>query len=141
MQSWLSQSAALLSGSSAEAAATLLPGALAIFSKRLTVVLGSMVLALVSVYTLVAPFKMAQVIAIAFYSASLIIAVSGIVARQKARGLQNEIERLRREIARLRRDVNELSLSEQRRFLKELKEQERISIPHASSQAGASGRL
>jgi hypothetical protein len=137
MQSWLSQSAALLSVISATAAAALLPVALTIFSKRSIVVLGFAVLALVSVCILVAPFNTAEVAAFGFYSACLVIAVSVIVARQKGRGLQNEINRLWRETARLRQHLDALSLAEQRRFLQELKEQERISIvPDASSQAG-----
>jgi hypothetical protein len=63
-------------------------------------------------------------VATGFYVGSLTIALSGIVARQKAIVLQAEVDRLRQ-------DVNALSHAEQRRFMGELKEQ-RVSIVPAS---------
>jgi hypothetical protein len=120
MQSWLSHFPAHISGITL-IVATLVPIALAIFSRRLTVVLGALVLALASVCILLAPANAAEIVAIGFYFASLIIAVSGIVARKTAKALQTEIDRLRQ-------DVNSLSIAAGRRFAKELnKERERIT--------------
>jgi hypothetical protein len=103
-----------------EIVATLVPVALAIFSGRLTVVLGALVFALTSVCILLAPANAPEIVAIGFYLGSLIIAVSGIVAREKARALQTEIDQLRQ-------DVNSLLIAARRRFVKELNdERERI---------------
>jgi hypothetical protein len=52
------------------------------------------------------------------YLGSVIIALSGIVARQKARARQAEF-------ARLREDVERLLNDEQRHFLKELRSSEK----------------
>jgi len=105
-------------------AAILLPIALAIFSKRLIVLLGSILLALVSLCLPVAPANLAEVLATAFYLGSLTIALSSSIARRRAKPLQV----LQDEVDRLRREVSALSHAEQRRYIKELKRQEGVSI-------------
>jgi len=113
----------------------LLPIALAIFSKRLIVILGSILLALVSLCVLIAPAEMAEALATGFYLGSLTIALSGIVDRRRAKVLQV----LQDEVNRLRRDVNALSHAEQTRFIKELKGQEDASIIPGASDARGNG--
>ena len=120
MQSWLNELPASLSGTTAETVAILVPVALAVFSRRLTVVLGALVLAVASVCIILAPAKAADIVAAVFYFGSLIIAVSGIIARKADRVLQTQIDRLRQE-------VNSLSIAAGRRFAKELnKDRERV---------------
>ena len=113
----------------------LLPIALAIFSKRLIVILGSILLALVSLCVLIAPAEMAEALATGFYLGSLTIALSGIVDRRRAKVLRV----LQDEVNRLRRDVNALSHAEQTRFIKELKGQEDASIIPGASDARGNG--
>jgi len=113
----------------------LLPIALAIFSKRLIVILGSILLALVSLCVLIAPAEMAEALATGFYLGSLTIALSGIVDRRRAKVLRV----LQDEVNRLRRDVNTLSHAEQTRFIKELKGQEDASIIPGASDARGNG--
>lgn len=120
-EAWFSQSAVLLP-QIFTAAAALSAGALAIFSKRLSVLLGSVVLALVSICIVVSPSSMPEAVAVGCCAGSLIVAVSGIVAHQKARAVQTAIDGLRR-------DVDALSHSEQRRFMKELKDQSASVVP------------
>jgi len=116
----------------------LLPIALAIFSKRLIVILGSILLALVSLCVLIAPAEMAEALATGFYLGSLTIALSGIVDRRRAKVLQ-VLQVLQDEVNRLRRDVNALSHAEQTRFIKELKGQEDASIIPGASDARGNG--
>jgi hypothetical protein len=136
VQSLLSRWAAFLSEipESVALATILLPIALAIFSKRLIVLLGSILLALISFCVLVAPANLAEALATGFYLGSLTIALSGIIARRRAKPLQV----LQDEVERLRRDVNALSDAEQRRFIKELKGQEGVSIVPGASDGNGS---
>jgi hypothetical protein len=106
MQSWLDHFPALLSGITPGILATLVPVALAIFSRRRT-----LILALALVFILLAPANAAEIVAITL---CLIIAVLGIVTRRKARAIQAEIDQLRQ-------DVNSLSIGPGRLFMKELK--------------------
>jgi hypothetical protein len=137
VQSLLSRWAAFLSEipESIALATILLPIALAIFSKRLIVVLGSILLALVCLCLLVAPANLAEVLATGFYLGSLTIALSGIIARHRAEALQV----LQGEVDRLRRDVNALSHAEQRRFMKELKGHEGVSIIPGADETRGNG--
>jgi hypothetical protein len=116
MQSWFDQWAALLSSVPEEMAlaALLLPVVLAIFSKRVIVVLGSFLLALLALCAFVAPTNMAVTLVTGSYFGSLMVALSGIFARRRAEAIQAEF-------SRLRSDVNELLAAENRRFLLELK--------------------
>lgn len=112
---WLDQWAALSSRvpESIVVAAILLPIALAIFSKRIGVVSVCTLLAVIAFCTFVAPSKMPVTLATGIYLISLIIALSGILARRKARALQAEF-------ASLRQDVNHLLEVEKRRILNKL---------------------
>ena len=114
-QSWLDQGTALNSKIpvSMALAATLLPVALAIFSKRLTVILGSALLALVAFSVFVAPSNMANTLVAGAYFGSIVFAVSGIVSRRKAKVH-------RAEFALLREDVKRLLDAEHRRILKKV---------------------
>lgn len=111
MQPWLSH---LTEGTTPAIAAILVPIVFAIFSRRLSVVFGTFVLALASICIFLAPLKAPEIIAISFYVGSLIIAASGIIARQKARALQTEIDRLREA-------VNNLSAAAERQLLLEIR--------------------
>lgn len=137
VQSLLSRWAAFLSEipASVALATILLPTALAILSKRLIVSLGSILLALLSFCLLIAPANLAEVLATGFYLGSLTVALSGIIGRRGAKTLQV----LQDEVDRLRLDVNALSHAEQRRFIKELKGQEGVSIVPEASDARGNG--
>jgi hypothetical protein len=107
LQSWLDQWAALLSNVPEGMAlvAILLPVVLAIFSKRLILVVGCILLAVIAFCAFAAPSNVATTLATGIYLASLVIALSGIVARRKAMVLQAEI-------ASQRLDVNNLLVRE-----------------------------
>jgi hypothetical protein len=110
VQSSLDQWAALLSNvpEGLALAAILLPAVLAIFSKRLIVVLGCILLAAIAFCAFVAPSNVAT-LATAIYLTSLVFALSGIVIRPRAMVLQAGIAS---EIASLRSDVNDLLVRE-----------------------------
>ena len=114
-QSWLDQGAALLSKIPVgmALAALLLPVALAIFSKRWTVILGCTFLAVFAFCVFVAPSNMATALVGGAYVGSIILAVSGIVSRRKAKVH-------RAEFALLREDVKRLLDAEHRRILKKV---------------------
>ena len=116
MQSWLGQWTALASKipEGVTLAALLLPVVLAIFSRRFIAILGSLLLAATCLCALVAPANITVTLATSLYLGSLLTALSGIVARQKAKALQSEF-------AQLREDVERLLNDEQKRFLKQLK--------------------
>jgi hypothetical protein len=111
LQSWLDQWAALLSNvpEGMALAAILLPVVLAIFSKRLILVVGCILLAVIAFCAFAAPSNVATTLATGIYLASLVIALSGIVARRKAMVLQAEIAS---ETASQRSDVNNLLVRE-----------------------------
>ena len=136
VQSWLSQLAALLSKApeAVALAAMLLPIALAAFSKRLIVLLGCILLAVVSFCALVTPSDIAVTLATGAYLGSVIIAVSGLVARRKARIRRAEFARLREDVKHLREDVKHLLNDQQRRFLTSLKSSEKEGIDQNSSE-------
>jgi hypothetical protein len=140
LQSWLDQWAALLSKvpEGMALAAILLPVVVAIFSKRLIVVLGCMLLAVIAFCAIVVPSDMVVTLASGVYLGSLIIALSGVVARRNARVLQAEFASLREEMKRLREDLKVVSDAGQRRFLMELRSSKKES-PGAKSTIPASG--
>jgi uncharacterized membrane protein YccC len=109
--------------------AILVPVVIAIFSRRFTVVLGALFFALASVCILLAPANAAEIVAAGFYLGSLIVAIFGVIAHQKSRALQTEIDQLRK-------DVNSLSTAAGRRFVKELKEnQKRGNSPTSKAES------
>src|ERR1700676_4005158 len=83
-QSWLSQATALASKipEGVALAALLVPVVLAIFSGRVFVLLGCLLLTTISFCALVAPANIPVILAAGVYLGSVIIALSGIVARQ-----------------------------------------------------------
>jgi hypothetical protein len=99
---------------------------LAIFWKRLIVVLGGILLAVIAFCAFVAPSNTVVTLAIAVYLGALIIALSGI--------LQVEFASLRDDVKHLREEVKGLSQAEQSRFMKELKS---VSAVPASSDLSA----
>jgi hypothetical protein len=129
VQSWLSQWAARLSSApeGVALAAMLLPITLAVFSKRLIVLLGCILLAVVSFCALVTPSEIAVTLATSAYLGSVIVAVSGIVADRRARVR-------RAEFARLRADVKHLLNDQQRRLLTSLKFSEKEGIDQKPSE-------
>jgi hypothetical protein len=134
VQSWLSQPAAFLSTApeAVALAAMLLPIALAAFSKRLIVLLGCVLLAVVSFCALITPSDIAVTLATGAYLGSMIIAVSGVVARRKAGIRRAEFVRLREDVKHLREDVKHLLNDQQRRFLTSLKSSEKEGIDQKS---------
>ena len=130
LQSWLDQLAVLLSRvpQGIELAAILLPVALAIFSRQMVAVLGSILLAVIAFCALVAPSNMAVTLASGANLGSLIIALAGIVARRKGGAL----EAIRAEFASLRKDVKRLSAAERRRVLIELRSSPKGELSAAS---------
>lgn len=114
-QSWLDQGAALVSKipMGVALAATLLPVALAIFSRRLTAILGCTLLALFAFSVFVAPSNMAATLVAGAYLGSILFAVSGIVSRRKSK-------KHCAEFAILQKDVKRLLDAEHRRILKKV---------------------
>jgi hypothetical protein len=114
--SWLNQGAGLLSSvpETAALAAILLPVMLAIFSQRIMIIVGCLMLSVIAFYFFVAPSNMAVTLAFGFYFGSLIVALSGIAAHRKAKSLHVEL-------ARLRNNVNHLLAADERRLLSQLK--------------------
>ena len=114
-QSLLDQEAALLSKvpMGMALAAIMLPVALGIFSKRLTVIFGCTLLALIAFSVFVAPSNMATTLVAGAYFGSIIFAVSGIVSCRKAKVHSAEI-------TILREDVKQLLDAEHRRILKKV---------------------
>jgi hypothetical protein len=116
MHSWLDQGAGLLLSAPESAAlvAMLLPVVLAIFSKRIIIVVGCLMLSVIAFYFFVAPSNMAVTLAFGIYFGSLLVALSGIAAQRKAKSLQIELERLRK-------NVNGLLAADEKRLLHQLK--------------------
>ena len=114
-QSWLDQGTALMSQIpvGVALAATLLPVALAIFSKRLTVMLGCTLLALLAFSVFVAPSNTATTLVAGAYFGSIVFAVSGIFSRRKDKEHRAEFDLLRE-------DVKRLLDAEHRRILKKV---------------------
>ena len=135
MHSWLDQGAELLSKvpETSALAAILLPVVLAIFSKRIMIVVGCLTLSVIAFYFFVAPSNMALTLAFGVYFGSLIIALSGIAAHRKAKSVQVEL-------ARLRKNVNDLLAADERRLLGQLKssiEERRADGPTISISGGS----
>ena len=116
VQSWLDQWAALLSRlpEGVAIAAILLPVVLAIFSRRMVVLVSCIIGAVIVFCTFVAPSYAAVILAAGVYLGSVIVALTGIVSRRKAPALHADF-------AQLRRDVDNLLAAENRRFLSGLR--------------------
>jgi hypothetical protein len=125
VQSWLDQWAALLSRlpEGVAIAAVLLPVVLAIFSRRMVVLVSCIIGAVIVFCTFVAPSYTAVVLAAGVYLGSLIVALTAIVSRRKTPAHADFVQ--------LRRDVDDLLAAENRRFLSGLrgsKEEQSASI-------------
>ena len=116
VQSWLDQWAALLSRlpEGVAIAAVLLPVVLAIFSRRMVVLVSCIIGAVIVFCTFVAPSYTAVILAAGVYLGSVIVALTGIVSRRKTPVLHADF-------AQLRRDVDNLLAAENRRFLSGLR--------------------
>jgi hypothetical protein len=116
VQSWLDQWAALLSRlpEGVAIAAILLPMVLAIFSRRMVVLVSCIIGAVIVFCTFVAPSYTAAILAAGVYLGSVIVALTGIVSRRKAPVLHADF-------AQLRQDVDNLLAAENRRFLSGLR--------------------
>jgi hypothetical protein len=116
VQSWLDQWAALLSRlpEGVAIAAVLLPVVLAIFSRRMVVLVSCIIGAVIVFCTFVAPSYTAVVLAAGVYLGSLIVALTAIVSRRKTPAVHADF-------VQLRRDVDHLLAAENRRFLSGLR--------------------
>jgi glucose-6-phosphate-specific signal transduction histidine kinase len=116
LQSYLDQWAAFLSRlpEGAVFAALLLPIVLGIFSKRVIVPLGCVLLAAMALCAVAAPASIAVTLATGAYFGGLIVAVAGLRARRTAGALQAEL-------ANLRADVDRLLSAEERHYLTQLR--------------------
>lgn len=126
VQSWLDQWAALLSRlpEGVAIAAVLLPVVLAIFSRRMVVLVSCIIGAVIVFCTFVAPSYTAVVLAAGVYLGSVIVALTAIVSRRKTPAVHADF-------VQLRRDVDDLLAAENRRFLSGLrgsKEEQSASI-------------
>jgi hypothetical protein len=121
--SWVEKWVSLLSRlpESVALAALLVPVALAIFSRRMLVLVGCTVGAITAFCTFVAPNYAAVTLAAGIYLGCVIIALSSIVSRRKAAALNTDFAQLQAQFAQLRRDVDNLLAAEDRRFLSGLR--------------------
>jgi hypothetical protein len=103
--------------------ATVLPLILAVFSKRTAIVLGTTLLAAVSLLLVLEPPSAAVTIAVGAYIGSLIAASLGIQARRKQAATEAEL-------ANIRSELKNLLEMEERRFLVELKSSTKATEEH-----------
>jgi hypothetical protein len=134
LQSWLDQWAGLLSRAPEgwALAALLLPLALAIFSRQMIAALGCILLAAIALCALVSPSSATAVLATGLYLGSLIVALSGVLARRRARQFQAEL-------ASLRSDVNRMLAAEESRFLSELRSSSKERNPGMPAHPASAG--
>jgi len=134
LQSWLDQWAGLLSGAPEgwALAALLLPLVLAIVSRQIAAALGSILLAAIALCAFVSPSKATAVLATGFYLGSLIVALSGILARRRAGQFQAEL-------TSLRADVSRMLAAEESRFLSELRSSSKERNPGMPTHPASAG--
>jgi hypothetical protein len=134
LQSWLDQWAGLLSRAPQEwvLGALALPALLAILGRRLMAALGCLLLVAIGFCALVSPSNATAVLATGLYVGSLIVALSGVLARRKA-------ARFQAELASLRSDVNRILAAEESRFLSELRSSSRERNPSMPTHAASTG--
>jgi len=113
-------------------AALLLPVVLAILSRQVIATLGCALLAAIAFCALVSPSNASAVLATGLYVGSLMVALSGVLARRKAAKFQAEI-------ASLRSDVNRILAAEESRFLSELRSSSRERNPNMPTLAASAG--
>jgi hypothetical protein len=88
----------------------LLPVVLAIFSRRILVLVSCTIGTIIVFCTFVAPAYAAVALAAGVYLGCIVIALSGVFSRQKAAALHADV-------TQLRRDVDNLLAAEDRRFM------------------------
>jgi hypothetical protein len=100
---------------------------LSILSRRWDVIAGSAILALSAFLVVISPPNVVSIISAGLYIGSLLLAVSALFGRRRARHLEGEL-------AELRAQVNALSTSEHRRLLRDIRSSSRDAGP--ASQTG-----
>jgi hypothetical protein len=124
VQGWVDQWAGFLSRLPGELAIALsvLSVVLAIMSRQWAVVTGCIILILSAFLVFISPSNVAAILGTALYIGSLVMAVSAILARRRAKN--SEVD-----LATLRSQLNDLLESEQRRLLRDIRSssKERVS--------------
>jgi hypothetical protein len=95
----------------------LLPMVLAIFSRRILVLVSCTIGTIIAFCTFVAPSHAAVTLAAGVYLGCVIIAVSGIFSHRKAA----DLAQLHANVTQLRRDVDNLLAAEDKRFMSGLR--------------------
>ena len=90
------------------------PVALALFSKRLLVFLGSLLMVGLALLAILSPSSINLFVVTGAYVGGLLVAISGIQNRRRDSAT-------RAELASLRSSLNELRIAEERRYLAELR--------------------
>jgi len=91
-----------------------LPVILALFSKRASVFLGSVLTAGISLLIILRPSGITLIIAVGAYAGSLLVAICGIQSIRKESAIRAELKSLRS-------DLNDLRIAEERSYFSELK--------------------
>ena len=100
----------------------LIPVVLAAFSRRMSVILGSLLLSALALVVFERPSLIAAAVSVTAVIASAALALSGIRARRRARLLDAKLSRIEEELTNLR-------MSDERRMLLELKAARRPEEP------------
>jgi uncharacterized membrane protein YccC len=95
-------------------ALAVLPVALALVSRRWAIVIVCIVFSFAAFFVLISPQNAVVILATAFYLGSLVMAVSCIIARQKAKSFEVDF-------TTLRLHVRDLLESDQRRLLRDIR--------------------
>jgi outer membrane murein-binding lipoprotein Lpp len=135
VQSWLDHWAAALSRLPGGIAlgAILLPVVLAIFSRRMLVLVSCTIGTIIAFCTFVAPSYAAVTLATGVYLGCVIIALSGIFSRRKAAAVHTDFAQLHANVTQLRRDVDNLLAAADRRFMSELRASTEERSPNISN--------
>jgi hypothetical protein len=134
LQAWLDQWAGLLSRAPQEwvPGALALPALLAILARQVIATLGCALLAAIAFCALISPSNASAILAAGLYVGSLIVALSGLLARRKA-------ARVQAALASLRLDVDRILSAEESRFLSELRSSSREQNPGMATHAASAG--
>jgi hypothetical protein len=107
-----------------------LPVVLAIFSRRMLVLVSCTIGTIIAFCAFVAPSYAAVTLATGVYLGCVIIALSGIFSRRKAAA---DFAQLHDNFAQLRRDVDNLLATADRRFMSELRASTEERSPNISN--------
>jgi hypothetical protein len=116
LQGWLDQWASIVAKLSNELLIALMVPAivLSMVSRQWDIIAGCIVLTLSAFLVVISPSNAASILGTGLYIGSLVLALSAIFARRKAKNLEAEL-------ANLWAHVNALSTSEQRRILRDIR--------------------